>query len=56
MRKRVFGVSDQVRLKLDCSATETADAQADLRLCCLHMAKTGFLMTGLILHISFIEC
>ena len=25
-----------------------ADAQADLRLCCLHMAKTGFHMTWLI--------
>ena len=24
------------------------DAQADLRLCCSHMAKTGFLMTWLI--------
>ena len=65
----MFGISDQVRLKLACSATETswrleildiettgiilskqriADAQADLRLCCSHTAKTGFLMTWLI--------
>ena len=78
MRKSVFGVYDQVRLKPACSATVTswglavsaiasrgiilsrqrkqrrwsdcADAQADLRLCCSHMAKTGFLMTGLIWH------
>ena len=78
MRKPVFGVSDQVRLKPACSATETetsysleiaakasrgiiyylgseqqrrwsdcANAQADLRLCCSHMTKTGFLMMWL---------
>ena len=29
----------------------TADAQADLRLCCSHMAKTGFLMTEYIFYI-----
>ena len=68
-RNPVFWVSDQVRLKTACSATETswsleilnlasvvlyylsseqqmcwsdcADAQADLHLCCLHIAKTG---------------
>ena len=39
-RKPVFGVSDQERLK--------PDAQADLRLSCSHMAKTGFLMARLI--------
>ena len=75
-RKPVFRVSDQGRLKLQCSSIETsysleildiasrgiilskqrttkcwsdcADAQADLRLCCWHMTKTGFLMTWLI--------
>ena len=26
---------------------QTADVQADLHLCCLHMAKTDFLMTCL---------
>ena len=36
-------VSEQQRCWSDC-----ADAQADLRLCCSHMAKTGFLMTWLI--------
>ena len=39
MRKPVFGVSDQVGHK--------PDAQADLRLCYSHMAKTGFLITWL---------
>ena len=67
MRKPAFGVCDQVRLKLVCSARETSwcieildlasignilprqrttkaqirhtDAQADLRLCCLHNVK-----------------
>ena len=34
--------SEQQRCCLDC-----ADVQADLRLCCSHMAKTGFLMTWL---------
>ena len=28
------------------------DVQADLRLCCLHMAKTGFLMTWLKYQLS----
>ena len=28
--------------------SDCADAQADLRLCCSHMTKTGFLMTWLI--------
>ena len=32
----------KVLIRLDCT-----DAQADLRLCCSHMAKTGFLMTRL---------
>ena len=31
------------------------NAQADLHLCCLHMAKTGFLMTCLRLSPSRIE-
>ena len=31
------------------------NAQADLHLCCLHMAKTGFLMTWLRLSLSRIE-
>ena len=31
------------------------DAQADLHLCCLHMAKTGFFMTWLRLSLSRIE-
>ena len=31
------------------------NAQADLYLCCLHMAKTGFLMTWLRLSLSRIE-
>ena len=35
--------SEQQRCWSDC-----ADAQADLRLCCSHMAKTGFLMARLI--------
>ena len=35
--------SEQQRRWSDC-----ADAQADLRLCCSHMAKTGFFMTWLI--------
>ena len=76
IRKPVFGLCDQGRLKPACAATETryrlenltiasisitlarqqkqrrssdcADAQADLRLCCSHMAKAGFLMTWLI--------
>ena len=50
MRKHVFGVCDQVRLKPACTVTEArqmleilaietlADAQADLHLCCSHMA------------------
>ena len=29
------------------------DAQADLHLCCSHMAKTGFLMTWLIYSMIF---
>ena len=29
-------------------ADETVRAQADLHLCCLHVAKTGFLMTWLL--------
>ena len=45
MRKPVFGVCNQGRLK----PAHTADAQADLCLCCSHMAKTGFLMMWLIL-------
>ena len=42
--KPVFGVSDQVRLKPACAATEDRQrlAQADLRLCCSHMAKQVF--------------
>ena len=36
--------SEQQRRWSDC-----ADAQGDLRLCCSHMAKTGFLITWLIL-------
>ena len=32
------------------------DAQADLRLCCSHMAKTGFLMKWLTCLISFFYC
>ena len=35
--------SEQQRRWSDC-----ADVQADLSLCCSHMAKTGFLMTGFI--------
>ena len=31
------------------------DAQADLRLCCLHIAKTGFLMTWLNLYIDILQ-
>ena len=41
--------SEQQRCWSDC-----ADAQADLHLCCLHMAKTGFLMTWLILSRQWI--
>ena len=71
MRKPVFRVCDQVRLKPAYAATEAreslqildvgstgiilskertikADVQADLVLCCRHMAKTGFLITWLI--------
>ena len=32
--------------------SDCADAQADLRLCCLHMASTSFLMTRLIYEAS----
>ena len=51
MRKPVFGVCDQIRLQLACSASEAsyslenAEQQADLRLCCSYMAKAGFDMT-----------
>ena len=31
------------------------DAQADLRLCCLHMAKTGFVMMRLIFNNEKLE-
>ena len=31
------------------------DAQADLHLCCSHMAKTGFLMTWLNYYYVFME-
>ena len=76
MRKPVFGVCDQLRLKPACSTDDTswgleisaiasreiilskqrttnvlirmANEKADLCLCCLHMAKTGFLMMWLI--------
>ena len=51
-RKPVFRVSDQVRLKKACSATESNEAQADLHLCCSHMAKIGFLMTWIILYMT----
>ena len=61
MRKPVFRGFDLGRLKPVCSAKEfrlsrqrkqrywsdCADAQAELRRCCSHMAKTGFLMTWL---------
>ena len=41
--KLYYPGSEQQRRWSDC-----ADAQADLHLCCPHMAKTGFLMTRLI--------
>ena len=45
--KSIILSSEQQRCWSDC-----ANAQADLHLCCSHMAKTGFLMTRLILRKS----
>ena len=39
--------TSKVRGCADWCWSDCADAQADLRLCCSHMAKTGFLMTWL---------
>ena len=35
-------------------ADQTADAQADLHLCCLHMTQTGFVMTWLNIAVTYV--
>ena len=62
VRHKLACAAKEARQRLEISDIETrgiiltrqrttkADAQTDLRLCCSHMAKAGFLMTWLIYH------
>ena len=44
---RVFDILDVESVGIVLSMERITDVQADLRLCCSHMAKTGFLTTWL---------